>query len=448
MRALLAAILTTVLPMIVGRRWLSGPVVVTWSLGAVVGIVLLALGGLLGGLVGWPVLGAGLALVVGWVLGPRLRCDVNPGTLPPGVSRVLLLILAVGIALMGMSLWRPVASWDAWFTWSIKAKGLAVARSFDSPVFVSRSYDWTSQSYPTLLPSWQALAYIVSGDLSVSWPLQFQQAWLWTAGAIALLALCGGYSSGALLLPLAWVVAPQVVWQSMQGYADVPLAFPLILGTLLLWTKRRDRHGQILAGVLLAGAALMKAEGLPLVAVTLPCVLVTRKPSASLLIAPSIVAAAWLPWFVFTLVHGTAAGGMVTVPAVTALLHGTVPSRLTEIVWIMGQAIFYPVRWGLLAPACLVTGLIGRRVAPRLGAATLLQLALLAAVYDITWYYQGTPLEHFMATNVERIIIGPLGVLALAVGLGPWESPRPAAVPSVPALDSSSRSPTAALGHS
>jgi len=65
MRALAAAILTTAVPMIVGQRWISGPPVVRCSLGAVLGIVVLAIGGLLGGLAGSPVLGAGLTLVVG-----------------------------------------------------------------------------------------------------------------------------------------------------------------------------------------------------------------------------------------------------------------------------------------------------------------------------------------------------------------------------------------------
>jgi hypothetical protein len=425
MRALLAASLTTALPMIVGQRWISGPTVVKWSLGAVFGIVLLAIGGQLGGLAGSPVLGAGLTLVVGWFLGPRLRCDVSQHTLSPVASRILLLLFCVGLALMTMSMFRPVAGWDAWFTWSIKSKGLAVTGSFDSPVFLSQAYSWSSQSYPTLLPSWQALAYIVSGDLSISWPLQFQQAWLWTAGAIALVSLCAGYPSGAFLLPLTWVVTPQVVWQSMQGYADVPLAIQLVLGTLLLWTKRWDSRGHVVAGALLAGAALTKAEGLPLVAVILSCLLLTKKPNANWLLAPSMVLAAWLPWFAFTQLHGIA-DGMVSVSAVMALLQGQLPSRLPEIVWIMATTIFLPARWGVLVPACLITAVVARRLVPRLGAATLLQLALFAAVYDVTWYYQGAALEHFMATNVERILITPLGVLALSVGLGSRETSSPA----------------------
>ena len=71
--------------------------------------------------------------------------------------------------------------------------------------------------------------------------------------------------------------------------------------------------------VLLAGAALTKAEGLPLVAAVLLCLLATRKPTVTSLVAPTIVLAAWLPWFVFTQRHGIASY-MVSVPMVTALL--------------------------------------------------------------------------------------------------------------------------------
>ena len=431
MRALAAAILTTAVPMIVGQRWISGPLVVRWSLGAVLGIVVLAIGGLLGGLAGSPVLGAGLTLVVGWVLGPRLRCEAGAQILSPLAARILLFIFGVGLALMIMSLFRPVASWDAWFTWSIKSKGLAVAGSFDAPVFLSRSYYWTSPSYPTLLPSWQALAYIVSGDLSIGWPLQFQQAWLWTAGAIALVTLCDADSRGGFLLPLAWIIAPLVVWQSMQGYADVPMALPLILGTLVLRTRLFDVRSHVVAGVLLAGAALTKAEGLPLVAAVLLCLLAMRKPTVTALLAPTIVLAAWLPWFVFTQRHGIASY-MVSVPMVTALLLGNVPSHLPQVAWIMGSTIFSPLRWGLLVPACLITALIARRLDARLGLTTVLQLLLFLVVYDVAGSHQGGGLDHFMAKNVDRILITPLGILALSVGLGSRAtSSPPVATPQV-----------------
>jgi hypothetical protein len=117
---------------------------------------------------------------------------------------------------------------------------------------------------------------------------------------------------------------------------------------------------------------------------------------------------------------------------VTALLLGKVPSHLPQVAWIMGSASFSPSRWGLLVPACLITALVARRLDPRLGAATVLQLTLFAAVYDVAGSHQGGALEDFMAKNVERILITPLGVLALSVGLGSREASSPAsATPQV-----------------
>ena len=417
MRPILAAALTTVLPMIVGQRWVAGSAVMRWSLGGVVGIVLLALGGLMGGLAGSPPGGAAAALVIGWVYGPRARWAPMGGAAPPGLTRAHVAILGLGLALMAMSLERPVPSWDAWFTWSLKSKALAATHSFSAPVFLSPAYNWSSQDYPTLLPSWQALAYIASGDLSISWPLQFQQAWMWTIGALALVSLTGVRRPWGFLLPLAWLVSPQVVWQSMQGYADIPMALPLLLGTIVLATDPRDRRAHVVGGVLLAGAALTKSEGAPLVAIVLLCVLTRRNVSRSLALSPAIVLLAMLPWLLFTQRHGLT-NHMITAPVVKSLLTGAHLPQLPEVLSTMGHAMFSPSRWGLLVPGCLIVALITRAVDVRLALAAFLQLAMFAAVYHAAGPNQGISLHDFMRSNVDRILMAPLGTLALAVALG------------------------------
>ena len=84
MRAILAAILTTALPMVVGQRFISGLPIVRWSVGAVLGIVLLAIGGLFGGLAGSPVLGAVFMLLVSGLVAPRVRWDAGETLSRPG----------------------------------------------------------------------------------------------------------------------------------------------------------------------------------------------------------------------------------------------------------------------------------------------------------------------------------------------------------------------------
>ena len=63
---------------------------------------------------------------------------------------------------------------------------------------------------------------------------------------------------------------------------------------------------------------------------------------------------------------------------------------------------------------------------------TVLQLLLFVAVYDVAGSHQGGGLDDFMAKNVDRILITPLGILALSVGLGSRAtSSPPVATPQV-----------------
>lgn len=47
---------------------------------------------------------------------------------------------------------------------------------------------------------------------------------------------------------------------------------------------------------------------------------------------------------------------------------------------------------------------------------------LLALRTQATWSYQGSTLEAFLRSNVDRVVIAPLGLLALAVGALPHGS--------------------------
>ena len=93
MRAVLAAALTTLLPAVVGRRWVSGSSVLRWSLGAVVGVVLVATGAVMGGLLGTPVVGAALTLVIAWFVGPRLAWRARSDQLWSPAKRTLVVVL-------------------------------------------------------------------------------------------------------------------------------------------------------------------------------------------------------------------------------------------------------------------------------------------------------------------------------------------------------------------
>ena len=192
MRAIGAAILTTALPVIVGQRFIDGLPIIQWSLGAVVGIILLALGGLFGGLAESPVLGAVLMLVVGWLVAPRLRWDAGRNTLSSGVWRVVMVLLGVGAALMIMSVFRPVASWDGWFTWSVKIKRPGADRLFPfTGVPVPQLQLLKSELSDSPCKVAGSGGPMTSGNLQISWPLQ-----VGTGMALAREGGCAGDSDG------------------------------------------------------------------------------------------------------------------------------------------------------------------------------------------------------------------------------------------------------------
>src|SRR5919106_6350814 len=90
MRPAIAALATTLGPTLIGARWVGGRPLLRYSLGALVGLVIVAFGALLGGLVGAVVPSVLLACLAGWLLGPRLRFqpseELQAGRLAHGVT--------------------------------------------------------------------------------------------------------------------------------------------------------------------------------------------------------------------------------------------------------------------------------------------------------------------------------------------------------------------------
>jgi hypothetical protein len=419
MRPAIAALATTLGPTLVGARWVAGPPLLRYSLGALVGLVIVAFGALLGGLMSAVVPCTLLACLAGWLLGPRLRFqpreELQAGRLTRGVTWF---VLAIGSCLLLLSVFRPVPAWDGWMTWSLKAKALAVDGNFYGSVFEAPTYAYSHQDYPPLLPAWQALAYLIGGDLHVSWPSQFQLAWLWTAGGVALVNLIAMRWGSGLLFLLPWVCAPPVIYWAMAGYADVPMALLLLAGTVVLLSSSSSQPAAV-AGVLLAGCALMKNEGLPLAVLTAGAVLVLSPQRAIPGKALGLIVAAALPWLVSTRIRG------IPSDLVTAETLG--PQRMLELtprLWPIAKAWVSQLAgvrsWGLLVAGAAVAGLIGWRPRRDILVAFLLAVALLTAIYIITPY----DVSRQLIVSIDRVTIAPLGLLALMMATG--EPPRSA----------------------
>lgn len=409
MRLAFAALLSTILPSIIGARWVNGTGIVRYGLGTLVGVALIGVGGMIGGLCNQFVPAVLVTCGVGWLLGPYVRFAVigQPASDDPVIRRSVFFIIAVGCCLASLAVFRPIPEWDGWMNWSVKAKALALDGNFYGPVFTSGVFSYSHQDYPPLLPAWQALAYILGGELTVSWPLQFQLAWFWTAGALALVSLTSSHWGRASLFMLAWVCAPQVIFWTMSGYADVPMAFFLLAAVIVLVLS--PSQSPAVAGLLLGACALTKVEGLPLAVVAAVSVSASSANRKVPLQALAILLAVRSIWFFFTISMGLS--NDILNEANLRAERIVVMPRLTPIGVAWVSEVFSVRRWGLLGFAALAA--VTFRWKPRrdLTALVFISTAMLSVAYIIT----PRDLTRHLRTSFERVAIAPMGLLALAV---------------------------------
>jgi hypothetical protein len=198
----------------------------------------------------------------------------------------------------------------------------------------------------------------------------------------------------------------------MAGYADVPMALLLLAGTVVLLSSSSSRPAAV-AGVLLAGCALMKNEGLPLAVLTAGSVLVLSPQRAIPGKALGLTLAAALPWLLSTRIRG--------IPSDLVTADTLQPQRLLELtprLWPIAKAWVSQLAgvrsWGPLVAGAVVAGLIGWRPRRDLLVAFLLAVALLTAIYLITPY----DVSRQLIVSIDRVTIAPLGLLALMMATG------------------------------
>lgn len=409
MRPFLAALLTTIVPALVGRRWIRGPAALRWGLGSMIGIALIGWGTMLGGLLGSAEAGALFFMTAGWFAGRSARRRArDPGRRPPIIAVAAIAI--VGSFLLSLSLSRPVPGYDAWAIWSMKGKAIAASGDFSSPVFTEAVYQYAHRDYPPLLPSWQATAYGISGDPTVGFPTQFQLAWLWTAAGLAIVSLAGRRRTVTGLALVAWLVAPEVVGELMSGYADVPMALFLVVGIVAL--LRAEDLGFAPGALLLAAASLTKTEGLMLAVATVAPLLATRRYRRPAVLAGATIVLAFGPWAAFTVSHGLM--GDLTRPALgdeNVATERDAIERLPIVLRSFGSEAIRPGKWGILLPASVLALVVSRLRPSPLVAGFLLSAGALTVIYLITPY----DLDWHLSHSANRVVIAPLGLLALAV---------------------------------
>jgi hypothetical protein len=182
------------------------------------------------------------------------------GTAALAIGAVLAVLLAYASRTFAV---RPLLEWDSWAVWTAKARLLYVDPSVAPEALRSGSYGQTP--YPIGLPTIEALGFGSMGRYDPT--LIGVQFWLLAASfPIALWSLLR-YRARSWLVALVGVVtvgAPQVLYQLLTHYADVPLGLFVGLGLAAggAWVAGR-REPWLLAcfAVFLGMAGITKSEG-------------------------------------------------------------------------------------------------------------------------------------------------------------------------------------------
>ncbi|HWZ87134.1 MAG TPA: hypothetical protein VN032_13080, partial [Thermoanaerobaculia bacterium] len=347
---------------------------------------------------------------------------VAPATAPLGpAGRGAAGLSAVCVlAALVATLAGAASSVDLFYFWGPKAQQFAIARGVDFAFLAEPFHGYMHAYYPPLVAGLDALATIAAGRFSwTSATLTFPL--LLAALAVAL----PGVLRGAAARPAAAAAAALAVASvtvigiraNIAGTGDMPLyLFESLAMALLMRKDATDAAVQILAGLLLAGAAAAKVEGLPFALAAAALFLILRRAepretvrSAARLVLPT--AAALGAWFAFGATRHLFGAYSEYGPLLA--LHAehwpSIATGIPRVIFSTGRALPYAVPLMCL----LATGRLGPRAILPLGTAA----AILAFVV-FTYFHLVADPSQWITWSAARIL-APIPLLfALATATG------------------------------
>jgi hypothetical protein len=378
------------------------------------------------------VLAAGLRAMLGRSPGPPLAPEDARAERRSRAEVFATFASALGVAAAFFATMSAGAtSPDLFFFWGPKAQRFAAARGVDAAYLAEPAHAYMHAYYPPLVGNLGALASMAARGFSwTAATLTFPILLAALAAALpGILRGTAGRRRAATVSALAVAALAAVgVRAGVAGNGDMPLVFFETLAVaLLLREDAGDAAIQLLAGLLLAGAAATKVEGL-VVAVAAPLLFLTLRParlrspsvaaSAARLFAPT--AATLLAWF--------------AVGAATGLFHEyseygaffALHSEYWRSIAVSMPAALGRAGFGLpyLVPLAglLISGRPSREQWLPLGAAACLILFLVFA-----YLHHVIDPSQWIAWSAARVLmpVPALLALALAVGAGPPAAPVP-----------------------
>jgi hypothetical protein len=342
-------------------------------------------------------------------------------------------VTVVALVLLGYAfrtfMMRPLVEFDAWAIWAAKAR-LLYQDAAAAPG-VLRTGVYGQAPYPLALPTLQALGFGAMGRFDGTL-IGAQFAGLAFGFVAALWSLLDRRARpiAIALAATSIVAAPQILYQLLTHYADVPLGLFVGLGVAAAaaWCARPDDDAWLLvcAVAFLAMAGLTKSEGVLFAVAAALALLVAQAGTGwrgrlrPALIAVAALAAILAPWRIYCSAYGlsTSDYDLANVANVRYLRDHT--NRLGPTVRELWHQLQNAHSWGFLVAAIgvgVVTGAVGRRWRPTAFAAMWLALASggLVLVYWVSTLPTSSNLTNSSFRTIVSLLVGGSSMLPLLI---------------------------------
>lgn len=341
-------------------------------------------------------------------------------------------VTGVALVLLGYSLGafvvRPLISYDAWAIWAAKAR-LLYDNAGAAPAAL-RTGQYGQAPYPLGLPTLQALGFGAMGrfDGTVI-GAQFAALAFGFVGALWSLLERHARPLAIALAATAMIAAPQLLYQLLTHYADVPLALFVGLGVAAAaaWSARPDDGWLLACAVAFIGmGALTKSEG-TLFAVAAAAALILaqagpgwRARARPASIAVGAIAVIVVPWQIYcSAYHLTTSDYSLSNAANIGYLHAH-SDRLGPTLRELWKQLVNSHGWGYLVltvAAALVAGLFGRRWRATGFAVVWLALAFagLVLIYWISTLPTSSNLTNSSYRTIVSLLVGGTALVPLLI---------------------------------
>jgi hypothetical protein len=386
----------------------GGVLISTW-------MTLLALAGLAWRTIPLVSLAAATAFLLRFLAGPEvLPLEAKRAPASPFEKLTLAVTAAAVLVALAAATSAAATSPDLITIWGPKAQAFAAARTLDPSFLRDPLLDYLHVSYPPLVTNLYAFASIAArrlawGAATLTFPLCLAVLALALPGALRTVAPRRAARAASALIVSAFGFLGNELDVAGNGEPWLWL-FETLAVALLVGDAAKTASGQLLAGLLLAGAICAKVEGLPFVLASAALFLALRGrdvrigPAAARLLLPSGVCLG--AWFVFgatrRLFYGYEQYGSFLD------IHW---GRLGSVIADIGRSLWGP-GWAL----AWILPLAALILAPRKSRLALLPIAVAAlmTVFLVFTYLHLPDASLLIAWSSGRVFSPLLAVLAVA----------------------------------